>query len=82
MSSIIQIDERFRITLPRKLRRIFPVSAGEKLYIVASGDMLILRKVPQDPSSKLDEILGDFKFDRDARRRAEEWLTKETKERY
>jgi len=53
--------------------------AGEKLYIVASGDILIVRKLPQNPTRQLSKLLGDFKFDREARRKAEEWLLRETK---
>ena len=81
MSAVIQVDERFRVTLQRKLREVFPVSVGEKFYVIASGDVLLLRRIPRDPSSKLDELLGDFRFDREARRRAEEWLLKETRGR-
>ena len=79
MGVVTQVDERFRITLPRELRKLFPVSAGEKLYIVASGDILIIRKLPQNPAKQLSKLLGDFKFDREARRKAEEWLLRETK---
>jgi len=81
LSVIVQVDERFRVTITRRLRKIFPVSVGEKLYVVASGDALLLKRVPRDPAGRLDEILGDLKFDRESRRRAEGWLLKEMRER-
>ena len=79
MSIVAQVDGRFRITLPKELRKLFPVSVGEKLYIIASGDTLIIRKLPQDLAKQLSKLLGNFKFDREARRRAEEWALKEAK---
>jgi len=82
LSTVVQVDERFRVTIPRKLRRVFRMSVGERLYVIASGDVLLLRRVPQDPSRRLDELAGDLKLDREARRRAEEWLLREAKGRF
>ena len=79
--SVVEVDERFRITIPRKLRRAFPVWAGEKLYVIAAGDMLILRKISEDPSARLHQLLGNLRFGREVRRRAEEWMLKEAKEK-
>ena len=49
--------------------------------MVAAGDTLIIKKMPPNPSELLDEILGDTTFDREARRRAEEWLLGQARER-
>ena len=77
---MVQVDERFRVTLPRGLRKRFQLSAGEKLYIISSGDILLVRKIPSDPSSRLEELIGGIRFDREARRGAEKWLQKEAQE--
>jgi hypothetical protein len=36
-----------------------------------------MKPVPADPADKLDHIIGDFHFGKDARRKAEEWLLKQ-----
>ena len=77
--ALVQVDERHRLTLPKDVREKFRIVKGQKFYLVPSGDDLIMKPIPRDPAKKLDEILGDFTFDREARRRAEKWLLKETK---
>ncbi|HKW05696.1 MAG TPA: AbrB/MazE/SpoVT family DNA-binding domain-containing protein [Nitrososphaerales archaeon] len=77
--ALVQVDERHRLTLPKNVREKFRIVKGQKFYLVPSGDDLIMKTIPRDPAKKLDEILGDFTFDREAMRRSEKWLMKETK---
>ena len=75
--SIIEVDERFRVTLPKAVRKGFKLAKGERLYVISAGDTVIMKRVPKDPSSKLDKLIGHIKFDRNARRKAERWLLKQ-----
>ena len=77
----MQVDERFRVTLPKKLRETFSVSAGDRLYIIVAGDTLLLKKIPKNPAGRLSKLIGHIKFDRSSRRRAEEWLLRNTPKR-
>jgi len=77
--SVVQVDERFRLTLPVDVRASFKVDKGEKLYIITAGDTLIIKKIPQDIPKRLQKIIGRFTFDRSARRKAEKWLFKRTR---
>ena len=72
--SSTKVDERFRLTLPKNVRKSLKIRKGQPVYIIASGDTIIVKVIDEDPSEKLAKILGDFKFDRKARRRSEEWL--------
>lgn len=72
--SIVEVDDRFRLTLPKEVRSTFKVSSGERLYVITAGNILIIKKVPEDPSKELDKLIRDVKFDRNARRKAEQWL--------
>jgi len=72
--SVVEVDDRFRLTLPKEVRSTFKVSRGERLYVITAGDILIIKKVPEDPSKELDKLIRDLKFDRNARRKAEQWL--------
>ncbi len=75
--SIVEVDERFRVTLPKEVRKDFKLAKGERLYVISAGDSVIMKRVPKDPSSKLDKLIGRIKFNRDARRKAEGWLLKQ-----
>ncbi len=77
--SLVEVDERFRLTLSKDVRESFKVAKGQKLYVITAGDTLIIKKVPQDIPKKLQKIIGKITFDRSARRKAEEWLLKETR---
>ena len=72
--SLVVVDDRFRITIPKEVRAVLRLSRGQKLYVVASGNEIILKVLPKDPSDRIRRILGDFEFNREERRRAEKWL--------
>ncbi|MBI3841107.1 MAG: AbrB/MazE/SpoVT family DNA-binding domain-containing protein [Thaumarchaeota archaeon] len=72
--SVVEVDPRFRVTIPKEIRAKLRVTEGQKLYVVSFGDSFIMKPVPDDPAHRLDEVLGDFSFDKEARRKAEKWL--------
>ncbi len=75
--SLVEVDERFRFTLPKEVRESFKVAKGQKLYVITAGNTLIIKKIPEDIPKRLEKIIGKVSFDRSARRKAEEWLLKE-----
>jgi bifunctional DNA-binding transcriptional regulator/antitoxin component of YhaV-PrlF toxin-antitoxin module len=77
--SIVEIDERFRLPLPKEVRESFKVTKGQKLYVIPAGDTLIIKRIPEDIPTKLEKIIGKFKFDRNARRKAEKWFLKQSR---
>jgi len=74
---LAEVDERYRITIPKDVRSAFRVVRGQKFFLVPYDDGILMKPVPPDPAGKLDDIIGDFAFDRSARRKAEEWLLDE-----
>lgn len=76
--SVVEVDPRFRVTIPKEVRKGLRVSEGQKLYVVSYGGALIMKPIPDDPAAELDRLLGDFRFDAKSRKKAEEWLLKET----
>lgn len=75
--SLVQLDERFRLTLPKEIRKSLKIAKGQRVYVSSAGDTIVIKVLNRDPSQDLAKILGDFTFDRAARRKAEEWLLKE-----
>jgi bifunctional DNA-binding transcriptional regulator/antitoxin component of YhaV-PrlF toxin-antitoxin module len=75
--ALVEVDDRHRLTIPRGVRERFRIMRGQKFYLVPAGDELILKPIPEDPSKQLSNLIGNFRFDRRARRKAEKWLIKE-----
>lgn len=77
--SVVALDERFRLTLTRRIRKEFRVSRGQRLYVIPAGDTLIVKQIPRDPAAALAELIGDFRFNRRVRRKAEAWMLREAR---
>lgn len=75
---IVEMDGRHRVTIPKDVRRGLSMVEGQKFYLVQYGDDLLMKAVPKNADERLDEIIGDFTFTREARRKAEKWLLGQT----
>ncbi len=74
---VAEVDERYRITIPKEVRATFKMVKGQRFFVIRYGDDLLLKPIPADPAERLDRIIGDFRFDRESRRKAEEWLLRQ-----
>lgn len=79
--SIVELDKRHRVTLPKEVRKRFRMVEGQKFFLVPYGDDLIMKPVPKDPSKEMSKIIGDFQFSKKDRKKAEKWLLQETAHR-
>lgn len=77
MEKFSKTDERGRITIPQEMRERIGLERGQTLRISERDNKLVLTPVESEPGKSLEKLIGDVKFDRDARRRAEKWLRKE-----
>jgi hypothetical protein len=53
---------------------MIPVRKGQQVYVLPMGDSFLVIPLKDDLYSELDKLIGDIKFDRAARRRAEKFL--------
>jgi len=74
---VAEVDERYRITIPKEVRATFKMVKGQRFFVIRYGDDLLLKPIPADPAERLDRIIGDFRFGRESRRKAEEWLLRQ-----
>ena len=74
---MVEVDPRFRVTIPREAREGLKVKEGQKLYVVSYGGAFVMKPLPADPAERLDALIGDFRFDKKARKKAEGWLLKQ-----
>ncbi len=76
--SVVEMDERHRVTIPKHIRRTYGMVKHQRFYLVQYGHDLIMKAIPKNADERLDEIIGDFTFNREARRKAEKWLLDQT----
>jgi AbrB family looped-hinge helix DNA binding protein len=67
--SIVKVDRRGRITLPKKLRKTLGI--GEKVLIVNMGGHLQIIPLPSDPFEALEGTLSINKSFKELRKQAE-----------
>ena len=71
---IVEVDSRYRITLSKEIRGALEIKKGQKLYALATQNEIILIPMPDDPLKRLAELVGDVKFNREVRKKAEEYV--------
>ncbi len=76
---MVEIDSRYRVTLTTDVRKYIEVRKGQRVYVVPKGDSFIVIPLSEEVDSELDKLIGDVKFTRSARRKAETFLLKQAK---
>jgi bifunctional DNA-binding transcriptional regulator/antitoxin component of YhaV-PrlF toxin-antitoxin module len=78
---IVEVADRYRITLTGPIREIVPLKVGQKVAVIPFGDKILVQPLPEKPEKKLGELIGGIVFDRAARRKASEFLVSRVKKR-
>lgn len=77
--SLVEVDSRYRVTLASDVRKIVHVKKGQRVYIVPKGESFVVIPLSEEVDSELDKLIGDVKFSRAARQKAETYLLKQAK---
>jgi len=77
--SLVEVDSRYRVTLTSDVRRYVGVRKGQRVYVLPKGDSFIVIPLSEELDSELHKLIGDVKFTRAAKRRAETFLLKQAK---
>ncbi len=77
--SLVEVDSRYRVTLTSDVRRFVGVKKGQRVYVVPRGDAFVVIPLKEDIDAELHKLIGDVKFDRAARRKAEAFLFKQAR---
>jgi len=76
--SVVRVDSRGRLTIPREVRERSGIGPGSRVVVEVRGrGELVVRLVERDPSEELAELLGGFEFRREDRVGAERLLLRE-----
>ena len=77
--SLVGVDSRYRVTLTSDVRRFVCVRKGQSVYVVPRGDVFVVIPLKEDIDAELNKLIGNVKFDKTARRKAETFLFKQAK---
>jgi len=58
LQEIVRVKRKFNVTIPKKLRKVLPVHVGQLIEVKLEDDRIILKPISEDPSSKLEELIG------------------------
>jgi bifunctional DNA-binding transcriptional regulator/antitoxin component of YhaV-PrlF toxin-antitoxin module len=77
--SLVEVDSRYRVTLTTDVRKHVEVRKGQRVYVLPKGDSFIVIPLSEEVDSELHKLIGDVKFTRATRRRAESFLLKQVR---
>ena len=77
LMAIVEVDPKYRVTIPQSVRRRSPLKVGQKIYLLAKPPYIILIPIPDRIDEALTKLIGDITFSRQERERAEKQLSKE-----
>lgn len=77
--SLVEVDSRYRVTLTSDVRKFVGVRKGQSVYVVPRGDAFVVIPLKEDIDAELHKLIGNVKFDKAARRKAEAFLLKQAK---
>lgn len=76
---VVEVADKFRITITRPVREVVPLEVGQKVAIVPFGDKILIQPLPQKPEERLEELTKGIIFNRDAREKASKFLISQAK---
>ena len=81
ISEVVRVGNRYTIVIPRRVRTALGIKKGQMLRMTLEEGKIVIEPLPDDPFKEFEEVLGDFHYSREDRRRAEEFLLKEARDR-
>jgi AbrB family looped-hinge helix DNA binding protein len=72
--SIVEVDKNYRIVISKEIRKVFSIKPGQKVYILAAGDKIILIPLPENIDKELDKLSSDIEWNRKVRENLEQFL--------
>lgn len=73
------IGKRYSLIIPKKIREKILLKEGQLVKVRAGEGVIVIEPYPADPFKVLEEALGDFVYDKAARKEAERWLIAQAK---
>jgi len=72
--TIVEVDKNYRIVISKEIRKMLSIKPGQKIYLLAAGDKIILMPLPGNIDEKLDKLSSDIEWNRNVRESLEQFL--------
>jgi len=79
MLEVVEVADKYRITITRPVREVVPLKVGQKVAIVPFGDRILVQPLPDNPEEKLSELTKEVVFNKEARKKASKYLLSQVK---
>jgi len=79
--TIVEVDKNYRIVITKEIRKMLSIKPGQKIYLLAAGDKIILMPLPDDIDEELDKLTSNIKWNREVREKLEQYLLSKTLEK-
>lgn len=78
----MEVADRYRITITGQIRKAVTLRVGQKVAVIPFGDKILVQPLPVKPEERIEELVGDFTFNRAARRKAYQLLVFKSKKKF
>lgn len=72
--TIVEVDKNYRIVISKEIRKLFSIKPGQKVYLLAAGDKIILIPLPENLNEELDKLSSNIEWNRNVRENLEQFL--------
>jgi len=76
---VVNVADKYRITITRSIRKVVPLKIGQKVAVVPFGDKILVQPLPEKPEEKLAELTKSLIFDRETRKKGSGFLVSQAK---
>jgi bifunctional DNA-binding transcriptional regulator/antitoxin component of YhaV-PrlF toxin-antitoxin module len=76
---IVEVADRYRITITRSIREVVPLKVGQKVAVIPFGERILVQPLTKAPEERLAELTKNVTFNREARRKASKLIISQAK---
>jgi bifunctional DNA-binding transcriptional regulator/antitoxin component of YhaV-PrlF toxin-antitoxin module len=77
---VVEVADKYRITIKRSIREIVPLKVGQKVAVVPFGEKILVQPLPENPEERLSKLTKGIIFNRNARKKASKYLISQAKQ--
>jgi bifunctional DNA-binding transcriptional regulator/antitoxin component of YhaV-PrlF toxin-antitoxin module len=76
---VVEVADRYRITIKRSVREIVPLTIGQKVAVIPFGEKILIQPLSENPEKRLTELTKNMIFDKRTRKKASRFLISQAK---